>query len=91
MVRLKVRTCARFESFERFQFLMVRLKGFLSARSASTSSISIPYGSIKRDESVAMENEASKFQFLMVRLKGKEIQERIDNEIFQFLMVRLKV
>ncbi len=36
-------------NYERFQFLMVRLKGFIKVKIMNKYIISIPYGAIKRD------------------------------------------
>ena len=53
-----------------FQFLMVRLKACTMSLSVSkNNSVSIPYGTIKRQQRGDNPNNKTKFQFLMVRLK----------------------
>ena len=52
--------------------------------------VSIPYGTIKSPASHGLFLPAKTFQFHMVRLKGKDICQRVRDELFQFHMVRLK-
>ena len=71
MVRLKVAKIF-FLSFiyTPFQFLMVRLKADTKIYSIiSNTTISIPYGAIKRIQHFFRKTKSKKFQFLMVRLK----------------------
>ncbi len=54
-----------------FQFLMVRLKGYLLNVCKRINGISIPYGAIKRKGYRGCHKTLLLFQFLMVRLKEK--------------------
>ena len=91
MVRLKARSNTRHVRISAFQFLMVRLKENQGqCLSGHSRPISIPYGSIKREETRIRRFKEDLFQFLMVRLKvlvGFLVEQL---RLFQFLMVRLK-
>ena len=54
---------------ERFQFLMVRLKGSGPPGAVPPDCVSIPYGTIKSSVTQLMNYYKIQFQFLMVRLK----------------------
>jgi len=70
---------------------MVRLKVDPESSQIAVMVISIPYGAIKRKQSLKKQYFDSTFQFLMVRLKAELIKFSVSSSQFQFLMVRLKV
>ena len=70
MVRLKAHSAEFINDYAaKFQFLMVRLKASTSKIEVQCTTISIPYGAIKRKFSKTKLQTFVKFQFLMVRLK----------------------
>ncbi len=69
---------------------MVRLKAHCGNLRRQFSSISIPYGAIKRISLSMPNSHINLFQFLMVRLKVSRQNFLVVDIIFQFLMVRLK-
>jgi len=71
MVRLKASVKTELDVIiNLFQFLMVRLKDFLSIKAVHFTLISIPYGAIKSNHLTAHFFKHLTFQFLMVRLKA---------------------
>ena len=75
-----------------FQFQMVRLKALTRRFHRNRCRISIPDGSIKRQNIAVQEMLLQQFQFQMVRLKdGAGENPALLKLIFQFQMVRLKV
>ena len=71
MVQLKGANVNYSSSSSEFQFLMVQLKGSYNGFGYRCYHISIPYGSIKRNNRKSTGVRLQRFQFLMVQLKDK--------------------